>query len=166
MHADGHVVPLQTWERRNPTRHDGLWSWGRVWRGSWAQRVPLRAPEAAPASLWANALQWWATGGCAAPKPVDRAALVVLQPLAGVVREQVAVVQVLEELVLAKLELQLELEAVVQEQQTDVHVVVLLVLAKRVLVEQEAESPATRALHSPRDLATLVAVAQSADRSG
>lgn len=128
-------------------------------------------------SLWANALLWWAAGGCVAPEPVDRAALVVLQPLAGVVREQVAVVQVLEEQVLAKLELQLELEAVVQEQQTDVHVVVLellkdvhvvvlLVLAKRVLVEQEAESPATRALHNPRDLATLVAVAQSADRSG
>lgn len=112
-----------------------------------------------------------------APEPVDRAALVVLQPLVGVVREQVAVVQVLEELVLAKLELPLEPGAVVREQQTDVHVVVLellkdvhvvvlLVLAKRVLVEQEAESPATKALHNPHDLATLVAVAQSADRSG
>lgn len=101
-----------------------------------------------------------------APEPVDRAAVVLVQPLAGVVRAQVAVVQVQEELVLAKLELQLELEAVVQEQQTNEHEVVLLVPAKRVLVEQEAESPATRALHNPRDLATLVAVAQSADRSG
>lgn len=112
-----------------------------------------------------------------ATEPVDRAAMVLLQPLAEVVREQVAVVQVLEEQVLAKLVLQLGLEAVVLEPQTDehevvlelltdAHEVVLLVLAKRVLVEQEARSPAARGLHNPHDLATLVAVAQSADRSG
>lgn len=122
-----------------------------------------------------------------APEPVDRAALVVLQQLAVVVREQVSVVQVQEEQVLAKEELQLVLAAVglepkidvhvvvrvlltdvhvvVREPLTDVHVVLLLVLAKRVL-EQEAGSPATRVLHSPHDLAALVAVAQSVARSG
>lgn len=107
-----------------------------------------------------------------APEPVDRAALV----LAVVVREQVTVVQVQEEHLLAKQELQLVLAAVVlvpqtdvhvvvREQLTDVHVVVLPVLAKR-LLEQEAGSPATRVLHSPHDLETLVVVAQSVARSG
>lgn len=118
-----------------------------------------------------------------APEPVDRAALV----LAVVVREQVTVVQVQEEHLLAKQELQLVLAAVVlvpqrfvhvvvlvpqtdvhvvvRELLTDVHVVVLPVLAKR-LLEQEAGSPATRVLHSPHDLETLVVVAQSVARSG
>lgn len=174
-HADGRVVQPAAWGTRSPARRDGLWSWVRVWRGSWAQRVPLRAREAAPASRWANAARRWAANGCVVARLVDRAAVgqleqlqaVVVRVQAAVVRVQAAVEQVLAVQVPAK-------PGQVQEQQTDgrgellepqVNVHVLLVLAKPEPVPA-TRSPATAALHNPHDPVAPAAVAQSADRSG
>lgn len=156
-----------------------MWSWDQVWHGSWAQRVPLRAQEAAPASQWANAARRWAADGCVVPELVDRVAGLELEQLRAAVereqatRELVLVEQVLVVLVLAKVE-QVQV-ALVQKLQRDEHVVlvqelqisehVVLVLAKLEPV-RATRSPATRALHNPHDPVAPAAVAQSADRSG
>lgn len=173
-HADGRVVQPAAWGTRSPARRDGLWSWVRVWRGSWAQRVPLRAREAAPASRWANAARRWAANGCVVARLVDRAAVGQLEQLqAAVVRVQAAVEQVpakpgqvQEQQTDGRVVVQeppIDGRVVVLEPQVNVHV--LLVLAKPESVPA-TRSPATAALHNPHDPVAPAAVAQSADRSG